>query len=166
MAPEAITDQGTVGLPADIWSVGAMMFQILCGKYPYGAGLKAVPLIIAALPPTLPGFVTRKAQFKPLAEELANIINGCLQKDPVARPTADDLVGMCNSLCYSVSDRQVGRVTEFRHNAFGYINNSSGRTFYHKDSVFGTLPAEGDDVLFSSYDGGQSPRALPVLKLG
>ena len=30
------------GKHSDIWSLGAMIFELLCGKKPFGAGLKAV----------------------------------------------------------------------------------------------------------------------------
>lgn len=165
MAPEAIEAAETVGLPADIWSLGAMMFHILCGDYPFGSGLKAVTKIVAAKRPDVPAFVRNKAQFRPLADELLEVIFRCLTKDPLLRPDADSLVKMCSDLCYSVSSRYEGRVDEFRYDAYGFINGPQGRVFYHKDSVFGPKPSEGDMVLFSCYDGGQAPRALPVLKM-
>lgn len=105
MAPEAIEAAETVGLPADIWSLGAMMFHVLCGEYPFGSGLKAVTKIVAAQQPDVPAFVQQKPQFRPLADEMLGIIFLCLQKDPLQRPDADSLVKMCNSLCYSVSER-------------------------------------------------------------
>lgn len=42
MAPEAIDAPDTVGLPADVWSIGAIILHILYGEYPYGSGLRAV----------------------------------------------------------------------------------------------------------------------------
>lgn len=165
MAPEAIDAPETVGLPSDIWSLGAMMFHLLCGEFPFGSGLRAVPKIMAAELPTTPRFVTSKNQFRPLASEILDIIHACLQKDPNARPTADALVERCNALCYTVSDRMIGQVYDFRHNAWGFIRGPQGDVFYHKKSVYGSLPVEGDEVVFSSYESGQSPRALPVLRL-
>lgn len=165
MAPEAIEAAETVGLPADIWSLGAMMFHVLCGEYPFGSGLKAVTKIVAAQRPDVPAFVQQKPQFRPLADEMLGIIFLCLQKDPLQRPDADSLVKMCNSLCYSVSERLEGHVADYLYNAYGFIGGPTGRVFYHKRSVFGPMPAEGDPVLFSCYDGGQAPRALPVLKI-
>lgn len=165
MAPEAIEEPGSVGLPADIWSVGAMMYHILCGKYPFGSGLRAVPKIVAAEKPEVPRFVYQKVQFKPLASDLMTIIYACLEKDPSVRPTADELVKMCSGLCYSISERHTGKVDEIRFNAYGMISSRRGRIFYHNESVFGKGLKKGDDVLFSSYPSGQLPRALPVLKL-
>jgi serine/threonine-protein kinase len=42
MAPEAIDTPRDVGLKADIWSLGAMMYELLTGSKPFGKGLKAV----------------------------------------------------------------------------------------------------------------------------
>ncbi len=50
MAPEAINTPREVGKPADIWSVGAMMFELLTGMKPFGSGLKAVRKIEEAVP--------------------------------------------------------------------------------------------------------------------
>lgn len=165
MAPEAIEAPKTVGLPADIWSIGAMMLHILFGEYPFGSGLKAVPRIIDAATPVVPKFVTKNPQFKPLAEELIQLANSCLQKDASLRPTADQLVEKCNSLCYTVSPREEGRISEIRYNSWGFISAQSKSVFFHRQNVFGEQPKENDSVVFSCYEGGQAPRALPVLKL-
>lgn len=165
MAPEAIENPATVGPAADIWSVGAMMYQLLCGTYPFGQGLTAVPRIIAAQVPAMPAFLTEKAQFSPLAGELMAIALSCLKKDPNERPTADQLVERCSSLCYTSAQRGIGIVHRFMHNAFGFIGTAEGDVFFHKDCVYGETPQIGETVLFASYDGGDAPRALPVQKI-
>lgn len=166
MAPEAIDDPTTVGPPADIWSVGAMTYQLLCGQYPFGQGLKAVPKIMAAEPPETPDFLVANPQFSPLAKEILGITLSCLTREPTERPTADQLVAKCSTLCYTASPRHRGVVTDFRHGAWGFIATSSrDRVFYHRECVYGPLPAIGDPVLFARYDGGGADRALPVLKL-
>lgn len=165
MAPEAIEAPDTVGLPADIWSVGAIILHILYGEYPYGSGLKAITKITTNAPIDTPNFVLSKSQFRPLSEELIKIASSCLQSDPANRPTADQLVEKCDTLCYTVSDRQIGSIKSYKHNAWGFISTASDDVFFHKDSVFGELPKVNESVVFSCYDGGQAPRALPVLKL-
>lgn len=165
MAPEAIESPSSVTAAADIWSIGAMMFHLLSGNYPYGQGLKAVPLIIAAKLPEVPEFLTSNPQFEPLAQELLDISFSCLKKNPAERPTADDLVKRCSELCYSSSPRTKGTVTSYQHNAFGFISTSTGDVFFHKESVYGMLPKIGERVLLASYDGGGAPRALPVVRL-
>jgi serine/threonine-protein kinase len=166
MAPEAIEAPETVGLPADIWSVGAIMLHVLYGYYPFGSGLKAVSRITKDELPTVPDFVLENSQFEPLAREIIEIAHSCLQKDPAHRPTADELVKKCNSLCYTVSGRKVGSIKNYFFNdSWGFIRTPGEDVFFHKDCVFGDKPQVNDRVLFSSYDGGQAQRALPVLKL-
>nr|WP_243434279.1 serine/threonine-protein kinase [Pseudomonas sp. 43(2021)] len=165
MAPEAIDTPRSVGPAADIWSVGAMMFHLLTGDYPFGQGLRAVPKIINAKFPLPPGFLLSNPQFAPLAMELIQIIRSCLSKDPDARPTADQLVQKCSELCYSNSTRQRGVVDSYMYNAFGYIASTDGNVFFHKDCVYGEMPKVGENVIFASYDGGGAPRALPVVKI-
>jgi serine/threonine protein kinase len=165
MAPEAIENPKEVKEPADIWSIGAMMYHLLCGQHPFGQGLKAVPQIIAAKPPAVPAFLARNPQFAPLAKEVMDIALSCLKKNPAERPSADQLVKKCSELCYTSSPRQRGVVNDFRHNAWGFIGTPSGDVFFHKECVYGPMPQVGDQVLFASYDGGGAPRALPVVKL-
>ncbi len=165
MAPEAIETPKEVRAPADIWSVGAMMYHLLTGEQPFGSGLKAVPKIVAADTPKTPLFLLANPQFAPLAKELMNLALSCLKKDPAARPTADQLVSSCSELCYTSSPRSRGTVDDFKYGAFGFIRAVGGRVFFHKNCVYGPLPAVGDKVLFASYDGGIAPRALPVVKL-
>ena len=165
MAPEAIDKPSEVAPPADIWSIGAMMFHLLCGEYPFGSGLRAVPRIMEAKPPEMPSFITANPQFAPLANEIFSIALACLKKDQAKRPTADQLVAQCSDLCYHSSHRQRGVVKRFDYNAFGFIQSDEGDVFYHKDCVYGPLPKIGDKVLFAKYVSGDAPRALPVLRL-
>lgn len=165
MAPEAIDDPVTVGTAADIWSIGAMTYQLLCGQYPFGLGLRAVPKIMAAVLPETPAFLLSNPQFSPLAKEILDIALSCLKKDPTARPTADQLVERCSALCYTSTPRRQGVVSDFRHGAWGFIRTDDDSVFYHRECVYGPMPEVGDAVLFSSYDGGGSDRALPVVKL-
>jgi len=167
MAPEAIDTPKQVTQAADVWSLGAMVFHVLTGQQPFGSGLKAVQKILAAEQPDVPAFVLRNPQFAPLARELLDITFACLQKDPVKRPTADDLVHRCGHLCYTVAPRAEGVVRRVYYGSYGFIGAESGDVFFHMDSVFGPQPklTESDQVVFSAYAGGGSPRAYPVLKL-
>lgn len=167
MAPEAIDTPKEVTQAADVWSLGAMIFHILTGQQPFGSGLRAVQKILAAEQPDIPNFVLSNPQFAPLARELLDMAQACLQKDPTKRPTADDLVRRCGLLCYTAAPRSEGVVRRVDYNSYGFIGTESGDVFFHMDSVYGPQPKlSGDDlVVFSAYEGGGSPRAYPVLKL-
>lgn len=167
MAPEAIDTPKEVTQAADVWSLGAMIFHLLTGQQPFGSGLRAVQKIMAAEKPEPPGFVLRNPQFAPLAGEVLDMAWACLQKDPTARPSADDLVRRCGQLCYTAASRSEGVVKRVDYEKYGFISSEDGDAFFHMDSVFGPPPKlkVGDRVLFSAYEGGGSPRAYPVLRM-
>lgn len=165
MAPEAIDEPRTVGTQADIWSIGAMVYQLLCGQVPFGQGLKAVPKIMSAELPEPPEFLAANPQFAPLANEILDIVRSCLRRTPSERPTADELVERCSTLCYTSSPRQRGVVSEFRYGAWGFISTADGSVFFHRECVYGPMPRVGEPVLFASYQGGGADRALPVVRL-
>lgn len=165
MAPEAIETPRKVGKPADIWSIGAMMFRLMTGKAPYGTGLKVVQKILEATPPTFPAFMTSNPQFAELSNQLISIVLSCLTKDPDNRPTADELVLKCGDLCYPISSRHFGVVENIRFNAYGFITTDPSKVFFHLHSVYGDKPDVGDSVMFSQYEGEGAWRAHPVVKI-
>lgn len=163
MSPEAIDTPRDVGFPTDVWSLGAMMFHLITGAPPYGTGLRIVKKILDADPPEFPPFLTVNPQFAPLAEQIKVLILSCMQKDPMLRPNADELVVQTSSLCYPIATRFEGRVREIRHNAWGFIDANGKDIFFHLSSVFGARPIPGSRVLFSKFDGGGAERAHPVI---
>ena len=165
MAPEAIDTPRQVSKPADIWSIGAMLFELLNGEKPYGSGLKAVAKIQKAKPPEFRPFLTSKPQFAPLADKLIRLVLQCLQKDPSSRPSADALVSQCGDLCYPIESRVFGTVKEILYNAWGFINVAGEDVFFHVDCVYGDQPTVGDRVMLCKFQGGGAWRAHPVVKL-
>ncbi|END6102905.1 protein kinase [Yersinia enterocolitica] len=165
MAPEVINTPREVEAPADIWSIGAMMYHLICGQLPFGSGLKAVSSILNDEPLPAPDFSIRRPQFSPLVTSLLDLVYRCLQKDHRLRPTADDLVLACSQLCYAQELRTEGVVRDIYHNSWGFITTDSGDVFFHFDSVYGpTRCKEGDKVIFSSFKcGDRTPRAHPVI---
>lgn len=107
MAPEAIDTPREVSTPADVWSIGAMMYELLTGEKPFGSGLRAVVKIQEAKPPEFKPFLTSNPQFAPLGNNLIQLVLQCLQKDPSSRPSADTLVKDCGNLCYPIETRIV-----------------------------------------------------------
>jgi eukaryotic-like serine/threonine-protein kinase len=167
MAPEMIESMRDAGKPADIWSLGALTFELLVGEKPFGAGLRAVPAILAGKVPALPISVTHNSQFRSSAEDIYRILCMCLQIDPAARPTADELIHLCESLCYPIRKRECGKVSTLNNRYWGFITPEKGKSvFFHMESVYGPQrPKVGDRVLFARHPGGGNDRAFPVVKL-
>ena len=166
MAPESVMAEDAVGAPADIWSLGAMMYQLLCGVLPFGSGLRAVAKILEGPPPPPPAFLAANRQFSTLAGQLVDLALACMRRDPNDRPKADDLVRDCSALCYSVAQRREGVVKRVEHNAWGFIQTDAADVFFNQQSLYGPGKLEvGDHVLFSAYEGGGAARAHPVVKL-
>lgn len=111
MAPEAIESLRTAGKPADVWALGAVIFEQLCGVKPFGTGFKAAARIFSGDVEPIPGHVAGKIQFKALAEELMRVVSSCLVHDVNARPTADELVERCGALCYSGGVYEPGTIS-------------------------------------------------------
>lgn len=166
MAPEMIDDPRTAGKPSDIWALGALLYELMCGDKPFGAGLRAVPKILEATPPAKPSFISANPQFAPLANNLFEIITLCMKKEQGERLTADELVERCNQLCYFDSERRVGRVNNKQY-SHGFITDelTGVGVFYHSNNVYGQQPNISDCVCFSSFKGGGSDRAYPVVLL-
>lgn len=166
MSPEMIASVKNATHPTDVWSLGAMAYELLTGNKPFGTGLRAVTKITSGVfERDIPQL--RKPQFRPLGEELVAIISDCLSLSPADRPAATELVLRCEKLCYNNDPRQLGIVNNFMHDAWGFIQASDGNSiFYHKESIYGqNALASGDRVAFSAYEGGQSDRAFPVLPM-
>lgn len=169
MAPEMMFRQpgDHPGPPTDIWSLGAMMFRLLTGDYPFGVFLQAAVNVQNRTRKAWPAFMTSKAQFRPLARELQAIVEACLSYDPNDRPTADRLVEMCGQLCYSTAERLDGTVTGLIQNGYsGFLTTSSGSLFFSMDSVYGPKrPDQADNkkVSVAHYPGSPNARAHPVI---
>jgi serine/threonine-protein kinase len=167
MAPEAIKASGEAGHPSDVWSAGAMVYELISGKKPFGMGYMAIPEILKADPPSMPRILTAKAQFRLLGEQIFEIILRCLAKDPSDRPTADSLVKVCEQLCYSLAPREFGRVRSYGSANWGFIAPLSGKdVFFHNDSIYGEQRFDiGDLVWFARHVGGGADRAFPLIKV-
>ncbi len=165
MAPETIDDMKNAGKPADVWAIGALTFEVLTGKRPFGAGYKAVPLIQAAKVPPLPGPLISNTQFAPFAIAIFDLIKACMQKDPATRPTADQLVTACEGLYYSTVPREFGTIKKFDNNSWGFATGLGKDVFCHVASVYAASNlAIGERVWMTTHPGSPSPRAFPIVK--
>ncbi len=82
MAPEQCKGNGQVDAKADVYSLGVMLYRMLCGRPPFiGDGAGAVMAMhIYEQPPPL-------REFEPaVPEDLANLVHALLEKNPANRP--------------------------------------------------------------------------------
>lgn len=165
MAPEVITSPTKVSFSADIWSLGAMAFEMLTGRKPFGAGLQAVAKILSEEAVDFPRQLEGNQQFSPLVVDLKAIIDSCLVREVDGRPTADELIKQCERFCYPVTERFEGTLKKMIGRNRGFIDCGGETIFFHMDSVFGPRPKVGDSVAFAKFPGSPRARAHPVLLL-
>ncbi|XP_057785162.1 mitogen-activated protein kinase kinase kinase 1-like [Salvia miltiorrhiza] len=84
MAPEVVRSQG-YGLPADIWSLGCTVLEMLTRRFPYGdfECMQAMYRIGKGKRPHIPDSLSSDAQ---------DFLLKCLQADPSVRSTAAELL--------------------------------------------------------------------------
>lgn len=165
MAPEMMfRREGDIGPEADIWSLGALMFRLMTGEFPFGEAMMVPVNVSNKTRAGWPRSLSSNAQFGLLSEPLKQMVDACLEYDKGKRTTATSLVQKCEDLCFVYSRRLKGAVEEVI-GARGFIRGSAGdKIFYHSKSVYGRYPAKkGSDVMFSSYPGEPFPRAHPVI---
>ena len=86
MAPEVVKQQ-THGAPADVWSVGCVVIEMLTGAPPWsdcGGQVQAIFKIGGTGElPTMPDWISDDAR---------NFVSSCLRRRPDERPSAEDLL--------------------------------------------------------------------------
>ncbi len=162
MAPEMLRGAKYGEKPADVWSIGAMIYEFFSGAKPFGKNFDAVDLIKRAEVPAPPSFA-EKPQFSEMAAELYAIIKQCLAKEPADRISADELVRAVSGLCYPLGPRVTGQVMEVRYGTQFFAETDQGKVFFHADSVYGELPSRRDRVSMRVFPGIPFPRAHPVV---
>lgn len=181
LAPECWSDWSGSGQPADIWALGAIGAHLLLGKPPFGRGKAAIMKMpqlqisgnVELKPPDWFGKHQETIQ---LEAELWKLILDCLQVNPGARPTSDQIVQRYEGLCYSASERHTGVIATYPwkyasgRTAKGgliHVDTSGVSAFFHQSHFFGdgTTPKVGQRVNFAMTAGSPRPRCSPVLLL-
>jgi tRNA A-37 threonylcarbamoyl transferase component Bud32 len=84
MAPEQVRDPASVGPPADVYSLGVVLYEALSLVLPHSGDSAAKHLI--AITTVLP--VPLRERCPEVPSGLADLVMGCLARDPSDRPTA------------------------------------------------------------------------------
>lgn len=166
MAPESINSFRKAGMPSDVWAIGAIVYELLAGKKPFGQGLSSIPAIMSGEKPPRPAQLSNP-EFSSLGEEVGAIIMGCFEANPSKRPTAEQLVKQCETLCYNRDSYELGRVKLVKNSMYGFLSADDGDdAFYHRNNFYGDNQIkEGDRVWFARHTGGGNDRAFPIVKL-
>jgi serine/threonine-protein kinase len=169
MAPEMMfkKPEEILGTSVDIWSIGAMMFKLLTGEYPFGVYLEAAVNVKTQQRKPWPAFMTSNPQFAPLAKDLQEVVESCLTYKVEDRPTAAEVAKKCEELCYLSVKREEGTVNNLIQNNYsGFISSITGTKFFSMDSVYGpNMPnrTTNSSVYYSSFPGSPQDRAHPVI---
>jgi serine/threonine-protein kinase len=155
------------GPEADIWSLGAMMFKIMTGIYPFGVYLQAAVNVQTRNRATWPDFMTRNPQYRPLSLVLQSLVERCLSYDAKDRPSADDLVREISAVCYINVHRSEGSVNNLIQSGYsGFINDGAEPVFFSMESVYGDRrPAiqSNNRVCYSKFPGFPRHRGHPIV---
>jgi eukaryotic-like serine/threonine-protein kinase len=87
MSPEQIA-HGKVDHRTDVYSLGVMLYQMLCGKVPFESD-KSVQILIAHLQTPVPPMKQRNPDVD-VPEPIENFVRRCLEKSPDQRPAHMD----------------------------------------------------------------------------
>jgi len=93
MAPERWLDQEATEL-SDIWSLGAILFEMLAGRRPY---TETDPTQLGTHI-TAPEPAPRVERYRTVRSELTDVVARCLEKKPRMRPSARELSGRLHDL--------------------------------------------------------------------
>jgi len=99
MAPEQAMSAKGVIASADVWAIGAMMYEILAGRVPFDGETASAVVVRMCTMPHQP--MNEAAPQTPM--QLAALVDRCLSKEPTARPReAGELLAAIQQLAHSL----------------------------------------------------------------
>ncbi|WP_437578010.1 protein kinase domain-containing protein [Sorangium sp. So ce887] len=144
MSPEQIS-HGKVDLRTDIYSLGVILYQMLCGKVPFESE-KSIQILMAHLQQPVPRMKDRNPDVD-IPEPLEALVMRCLAKDPDGRPaTMDALIqglGECARGMGVTTAFGGTQITSFESLPGVQISSRSSTVQALKEAV--TLPAPSTD---------------------
>ena len=159
MAPELIKRKdGTDRSKCDVWSIGALLYFLLFGDYPFGNELAAIENILTGRFADRTSEVnSSKLQFRSLISSLWDISKLCLTMSISNRPTAKDVAALLSKVTYSGAPREIGRIKYLSPDVgnWGFIASEAGGedVFFHYDSFFKGQPTLGMRVNYAAFPG-------------
>ncbi|MEP6859827.1 MAG: serine/threonine-protein kinase [Deltaproteobacteria bacterium] len=106
MAPEQVLGAADVGCPADVYALGAILFEILAGEPLHPRGLGALASTLTAID----GNPSQRAVDRSVPPELDALCCAALVIDPSARPSASELAARLEGYLDGDRDKEGRRV--------------------------------------------------------
>ena len=83
-----------LGKPSDVWSLGCILYQMVYGRPPFGHLVSSMNKVLAITDPRHAiAFPERGLGQVPVPPGLLRTLRRCLERDPAARPTTEQLLG-------------------------------------------------------------------------